>query len=67
VETADLAAVDDQTIGRQQGREAPVLWVEKDLSLLVVEPLAGRGNQALYTASLALNSNRSQFGLSGSC
>src|SRR5215208_1274708 len=42
VEAADLAAVDDQTIARQQGREGPVLWVEEDLNLLVVEPLAGQ-------------------------
>jgi hypothetical protein len=40
VETADLAAVDDQTIARQQGHERAALGVDDDLGLLVIEPLA---------------------------
>jgi hypothetical protein len=40
VEAADLAAVDDQAIAREQGREGSVPRVEEDLGLLGVEPLA---------------------------
>src|SRR5215207_10405596 len=38
LEAADLAAVDDQTIAQQHGRESP--WTEGELGFLGVEPLA---------------------------
>jgi hypothetical protein len=47
VEAVDLAAVDDQAVARQLGGEGPLLWVEADFGLLVVEPLADQGELCL--------------------
>ena len=43
MEAVDLAAVDDQAVARQLGGEGPLLWVEADFGLLVVEPVTDQG------------------------
>ncbi len=47
VEAADRVAVDDQAVAGELGCEGPVVWVEDDFGLLVVEPLADQGEPGL--------------------
>jgi hypothetical protein len=66
VEAVDLAAVDDQAVAGQLGRECPLLWVEADFGLLVVQPSLICGSEAnqrcassLFNASPVTDTQRS--------
>ena len=66
MEAVDLAAVDDQTVAGQQGVKGASSGLIRISACWWSSHSPTSGNHALYTASLALNSNRSQFGLSDS-
>jgi hypothetical protein len=66
VEAADLAVVNDQAVARQLGGEGPLLWVEADFGLLVVQPSLICGCEAnqrcassLFNASPVTDTQRS--------